>query len=147
MIFVEKKDLPDVFLDRLMRLAAFQNPEFYQAQAMRLSTFGKLRVIACGEDLINHIALPRGLLRDVLDLCDSHRIAVGVTDHRFSGVPFEVEFHGDRRPTQIEATKAMAAYDEGVLCAPTAFGKTAVAARLIALRRVNTLVLVHRRPL
>ena len=147
MIFVEKKDLPDVFLDRLMRLAAFQNPEFYQAQAMRLSTFGKLRVIACAEDLIHHIALPRGLLQEVLHLSESHRIAVEVTDHRFSGVPFEVEFHGDRRPTQIEAAKAMAAYDEGVLCAPTAFGKTAIAASLIALRKVNTLVLVHRRQL
>jgi superfamily II DNA or RNA helicase len=41
----------------------------------------------------------------------------------------------------------MAAYDEGVLCAPTAFGKTAIAANLIALRKVNTLVLVHRRQL
>lgn len=147
MIFVEKKDLPDVFLDRLMRLAAFQNPEFYQAQAMRLSTFGKLRVIACAEDMIHHIALPRGLLQEVLDLCESHRIAVEVTDHRFRGVPFEVEFHGDRRSTQIEAVKAMAAYDEGVLCAPTAFGKTAIAASLIAHRKVNTLVLVHRRQL
>jgi hypothetical protein len=43
LIYVEKKDLSDVFLDRLMRLAAFQNPEFYRAQAMRLSTFGKPR--------------------------------------------------------------------------------------------------------
>ena len=76
LIYVEKKDLPDVFLDRLIRLAAFQNPEFYQAQAMRLSTFGKPRVIACAEDLLHHIALPRGLLKEVLDLFESHRIAV-----------------------------------------------------------------------
>jgi hypothetical protein len=47
---VEKKNLPDVFLDRLIRLAAFQNPEFYKNQAMRLSTFGKARVIGCAED-------------------------------------------------------------------------------------------------
>jgi len=39
LIYIEKKDLPDVFLDRLIRLAAFQNPEFYSTQAMRLSTF------------------------------------------------------------------------------------------------------------
>jgi superfamily II DNA or RNA helicase len=147
LIYVEKKDLPDVFLDRLMRLAAFQNPEFYRAQAMRLSTFDKPRVIACAEDLPHHIALPRGLLKEILDLFESHRIAVKVTDHRFGGVPVEVEFHGDARANQIAAVKALAAYDEGVLCAPTAFGKTAVAARLIALRRVNTLVLVHRRQL
>jgi len=147
LIYVEKKDLPDAFLDRLIRLAAFQNPEFYSAQAMRLSTFGKPRVIACAEDLLHHIALPRGLLKEVLDLFESHRIAVEVTDHRFSGVPIEVDFHGDRRSSQTEAAKALAAYDDGILCAPTAFGKTAVAAQLIASRKVNTLVLVHRRHL
>jgi hypothetical protein len=147
LIYIEKKDLSDVFLDRLMRLAAFQNPEFYRAQAMRLSTFGKPRVIACAEDLRHYLALPRGLLKDILDLFDSHRIAVKVTDHRFGGVPVEFDFHGERRPTQIEAARALAVYDEGVLCAPTAFGKTAIAANLIALRKVNTLVLVHRRQL
>jgi hypothetical protein len=108
LIYVENKDLSDVFLDRLMRLAAFQNPEFYSAR---------------------HIALPRGLLKELLDLFDSHRIAVKVTDYRFGGVPVEFDFHGDRRPTQIEAAKTLAASDEGILCAPTAFGKTAVAAK------------------
>ena len=147
LIYVEKKDLPDAFLDRLIRLAAFQNPEFYKTQAMRLSTFGKPRVIGCAEDLPHHIALPRGLLQEVLDLFQSHRIAVDVTDHRFSGVPIEVDFQGDRRAGQTEAAKALAACDDGILCAPTAFGKTAVAAQLIAMRKVNTLVLVHRRHL
>jgi len=147
LIYVEKIDLPNVFLDRLMRLAAFQNPEFYRAQAMRLSTFGKPRVIACAEDLLHHIALPRGLLKEVLDLFESHRIEVEVTDHRSGGVPVEVDFHGDRRPGQIEAAKTLAANDEGILCAPTAFGKTAIAAQLMALRKVNTLILVHRRQL
>src|SRR3989454_4474430 len=143
LIYVEKKDLPDVFLDRLIRLAAFQNPEFYKTQAMRLSTFGKPRVIGCAEDLLHHVALPRGLLKEVLDLFQSHSIAVNVTDHRFSGVPIQVDFQGDRRAAQTEAAKALAACDDGILCAPTAFGKTAVAAQLIAMRKVNTLVLVH----
>jgi superfamily II DNA or RNA helicase len=147
MIYVEKKDLPDVFLDRLMRLAAFQNPEFYRAQAMRLSTFAKPRVISCAEDISHHIALPRGLLQEVLDQFQSHRIAVKVEDHRFAGVPVDVDFHGDRRVSQAEAARALAASDEGILCAPTAFGKTAIAAQLIALRKVNTLVMVHRRQL
>ena len=147
LIYVEKKDLPDAFLDRLIRLAAFQNPEFYKTQATRLSTFGKPRVIGCAEDLLHHIALPRGLLKEVLDLFHSNRIAVDVTDHRFGGVPIEVDFQGDRRAAQTEAAKALAACDDGILCAPTAFGKTAVAAQLIALRKVNTLVLVHRRHL
>lgn len=41
----------------------------------------------------------------------------------------------------------MAEHDTGVLAATTAFGKTVVAARLIAARGVNTLVLVHRQQL
>jgi len=147
LIYIEKKGLPDAFLDRLLRLAAFQNPEFYRTQAMRLSTFGKPRVIGCAEDLAHHIALPRGLLTDVLDLLQSHGIGADITDHRIIGLPIEVDFHGERRAAQTEAARALAACDEGILCAPTAFGKTAVAAQLIAMRKVNTLVLVHRRHL
>ena len=61
LLYVEKKNLPPAMLNRLLRLAAFQNPEFYKAQAMRLSTFGKPRIISCGQDFAQHIALPRGL--------------------------------------------------------------------------------------
>lgn len=147
LVYVEKKDLPMAFLNCLVRLAAFQNPEFYSAQSMRLSTFGKPRVIACAEEFPNHIALPRGLLGETLALFDAHSITVEVSDHRFAGIPIEADFHGDTRFGQKEAAKTLAAFDNGILCAPTAFGKTTVAARLIAMRKVNTLVLVHRRHL
>ncbi|MBI4468108.1 MAG: DUF3883 domain-containing protein [Acidobacteria bacterium] len=157
-IYVEKDGLPAAFLSRLIRLAAFQNPEFYKAQAMRLSTFGKPRVIGCAEDLPRHIALPRGLLPDVLDLLASVQLSaphrgqetpptVDLSDQRCVGEPVETEFHGKLRDGQEEAVKALAAFDSGILCAPTAFGKTVVAAWLIAERGVNTLVLVHRRHL
>jgi hypothetical protein len=49
LVYVEKKGLPSGMLDRLIRVAAFQNPEFYKAQAMRLSTYGKPPFISCGE--------------------------------------------------------------------------------------------------
>ena len=45
------------------------------------------------------------------------------------------------------AASAMLAHDTGILAATTAFGKTVVAAWLIARRGVNTLVLVHRKQL
>jgi superfamily II DNA or RNA helicase len=51
------------------------------------------------------------------------------------------------RSGQELAAKAMSMHDIGVLAAATAFGKTVIAARLIADRAVNTLVLVHRRQL
>jgi hypothetical protein len=147
LLYVEKEGLPPAMLNRLLRLAAFQNPEFYKAQAMRLPTYTKPRVIACGQDFPKHIALPRGCLSDVLSLLRAHHIQPEVRDERFSGVPIEAEFNGQLRPAQEEAVNGIVGHDEGILCAPTAFGKTAVAAWLIARRKANTLILVHRQQL
>ncbi len=146
-VYVAKLGLPSAMLNRLLRLAAFQNPEFYKAQALRLSTYATPRVIACGEDLAQHIALPRGCFADILALLEAHQITPMLRDERFGGTPIAVEFHSQLRDFQEEAATQISAHDEGVLCAPTAFGKTAVAAWLIAQRQVNTLVLVHRQQL
>lgn len=146
-VYVEKNELPSAMLNRLLRLAAFQNPEFYKAQAMRLPTFNKARVIACGEDLANYIALPRGCIADVAQLLETHKIDIVIRDERFAGHAINVEFTGQLRPAQQNAAAMIAEHDQGILCAPTAFGKTALAAWMIAARKVNTLVLVHRQQL
>ena len=147
LVYVEKQGLPPAMINRILRIAAFQNPEFYKAQAMRLSTFGKPRIISCGEDFARHIAVPRGCIGEVLELLKSHGIQPEGHDERNSGVAVATEFRGRLRPDQEEAAAQMLRHDDGILCAPTAFGKTAVAAWLIAQRKVNTLVLVHRRQL
>ena len=147
LLYIEKKDLPSGMLNRLLRLAAFQNPGFYKAQSMRLSTFNKPRVIACGEDLANHVALPRGCLTEVLALLGAHQVKAEVRDERFGGTAIEAEFRGQLRTSQREAVSTLNGCDEGILSAPPAFGKTAVAAWLIAERKVSTLVLVHRQQL
>jgi superfamily II DNA or RNA helicase len=147
LIYIEKRDLPPSMLNELLRLAAFQNPEFYKAQAMRLSTYDKPRVIACGKDFPQHIAVPRGCLTETLTLLEAHKIRPDVRDERFMGKPIDVEFQGQLRPFQEEAVSKIGNHEEGILCAPTAFGKTAVAAWFIAERKVNTLVLVHRQQL
>ncbi len=147
LLYIEKKTLPPAMLNRLLRLAAFQNPEFYKAQAMRLSTFGKPRIISCGQDFAQHIALPRGCLAEVTALLVDHMIEADIRDERYAGTPIEANFQGRLRSYQEEAVGLIGDHDDGILCAPTAFGKTAVAAWLIAKRKVNTLVLVHRQQL
>ena len=134
-------------LNRLLRIAAFQNPEFYKSQAMRLSTYDKPRVIACGQDFEKHVAVPRGCLADVLALFEGHKICPELRDERYPGLPIDVEFQGQLRTFQEDAVSKVIEHDEGILCAPTAFGKTAVGAWLIARRKVNTLVVVHRQQL
>jgi superfamily II DNA or RNA helicase/very-short-patch-repair endonuclease len=146
-IYIAKDGLPPSLRNRLLRLAAFQNPEFYKAQAMHLSTYGKPRIIACAEDLDRYIAVPRGCLEEVQALLADLHIEMDVRDKRFAGNPLQVTFHGQLRPEQLAAARRMLAHDTGVLSATTAFGKTVIAAWLIAERAVNTLVLVHRRQL
>ncbi len=143
-IYIPKQDLAPGLRNRLLRVAAFQNPEFYRAQAMRLSTFGKPRIIDCAEDHPQYVALPRGCRDDVETCLGELGIEAVWRDERFSGRPLDASFRGELRPEQQAAAEALAAQDAGVLAASTAFGKTVVAAWLIARRRVNTLVLVHR---
>jgi len=148
-VYIDRSALPASMTARLVRLAAFQNPEFYRAQAMRLPTFGKPRIISCAELTPLYVGLPRGCLDEVISLLQSHNVGVDLEDHRLAGNPLppEVRFVGELRGVQKEAFEALVPHDFGVLAATTAFGKTVVAAALIARRQCNTLVLVHRREL
>jgi len=146
-LYFPKEQLTPGLHNALARLAAFQNPEFYKAQAMRISTYDKPRIIACAEDLPEHLALPRGCLDEVLELFRDLKIRPEIDDQRHAGEPVELAFHGTLRPDQETAAAAMLAHDTGVLAATTAFGKTVLAAKLIAARGVNTLILVHRQQL
>lgn len=146
-IYIAKDGLHPGLRNRLLRLAAFQNPEFYKAQAMRLSTWDKPRVIACAEDHPLHVGLPRGCLDDLRHALNALGVRTKIRDERYTGRPIDVAFHGELRPDQRAAADAMLSHETGVLAATTAFGKTVVAAWLIAQRGVSTLVLVHRRQL
>lgn len=144
LVYFEKSELPQPLANRLIRLAAFQNPEFYKAQAMRFPVWDKPRVIGCAENYPNHIALPRGCFEAALDLLGQNRIRCDLRDEREAGEVLDVDFVGTLRPDQESAVSEILSHKTGVLCAPTAFGKTVAAAAIIARRGINTLVLVHR---
>ena len=107
-----------------MRLAAFQNPTFYQNQALRLSVWNTPRIIGCADNLAHHVALPRDCLGDVLALLKANSIKYQIDDKRLDGEEIQVEFAGTLRRDQDKAVKAMHKQESGVLCAPPAFGKT-----------------------
>lgn len=93
-LYISKSGLPSSAIHALMRIASFSNPEFHKAQAMRLSTYGKPRVISCAEDLGNAVVLPRGCLQEVLSLFEEYAVQVSVEDQRSSGTAIEAEFTG-----------------------------------------------------
>ena len=147
MLYVEKEGLSQNALNTLKRFAAFKNPEFYKAQAMRLPTFGKPRVISCSDDYENHLALPVGCEDDIRSFLKENHVSIIQADESNPGKTIDVEFRGVLQDEQQHALDALSAYDNGVLSATTAFGKTVIGAKLISLKKVNTLVLVHRQQL
>jgi len=146
-LYIEKVSLVQPLANRLIRLATFSNPEFHQAQKLRLPIWNKPRLISCAEQFPQHIALPRGCLDAMLELLREHNIGCQLQDERCNGEQLELFFNGQLRADQAAAVEDMLRFDHGILCAPTAFGKTIVAAALMAHRNVNTLILVHRKEL
>lgn len=143
-LFVEKAGLPQALMNRLIRIAAFQNPEFYKLQATRRSTWNTPRIVSRAENHAKYLSLPRGCLSDVQALLAANNIELRLADARSLGRPMSAKFKGVLRADQQEALDAVIQHDFGMLIAPTAFGKTVTAAALIARRKVSTLVIVHR---
>jgi superfamily II DNA or RNA helicase len=147
MLYIGKSGISQRALNILKRLAAFKNPEFYRAQAMRMSTYGKPRIISCAEETPEHLCLPRGCEADLATLLAEAGVEVEWSDKTQPGRHIEVAFTGVLREDQQLVAEAMLKHDCGVLAAATAFGKTVIAARLIAERKTNTLILTHRQQL
>jgi superfamily II DNA or RNA helicase len=146
-LYIEKAGVPSALLNHIQRLAAFQNPEFYKKQRMRLSTRGEPRVISCFEDLPEHLAIPRGCLPALENLLQVYSVALHLEDKRDLGQTLDVRFNGDLTPIQQSAADALLAHDNGIFVGPPGIGKTVLGTYLIAERRRNTLVLVHRQQL
>jgi hypothetical protein len=146
-LYILKNQLSSSLYNRLVRIAAFPNPAFYKAQAMRLSTYDKPRIVSCARDYPEYVALPRGCLQELLDLLHELGVLLCADDKRTNGKSLSVQFHGELNKLQMKAAEDLLKQETGVLVAPTAFGKTVVAAWLIANRKVSTLILVHTRQL
>jgi superfamily II DNA or RNA helicase len=146
-LYIDRSALPPAMIARLVRLAAFQNPEFYRAQAMRFPTYDKPRIVSCASLHPRHVELPRNCMDEAVELLRSHNVEAEIEDLRERGSVLECRFLGNLRSEQQAAVSALIPHDCGVLAATTAFGKTVVAAALIAQRGCNTLILVHRKQL
>lgn len=143
MLYISKKGFSNKVLNSLKRIAAFRNPDFYKAQAMRLPTYDKPRIISLSDETPDYMCLPRGCETDLVNMFSSLKADIEWIDETCPGRIVSVDFNGQLREEQADATDSMLEYDNGVLSATTAFGKTVIGAKLISAKKVNTLILVH----
>ena len=144
MLFIPKDGISQRALNRLKRLASFKNPMFYRQQAMRLSTYGQPPIISCADETTDYLCLPRGCEMDLFAELEQFGIDVHLIDKTYHGEKIDVVFNGHLRDEQYLALEQLLQHDIGILSGTTAFGKTVVAIKLIAERKVNTLILVDK---
>ena len=146
-IYIPLNSVSAKVLNHIKRIAAFRNPEFYKKQAMRMSTYGIPRIISCFDITDDYLAMPRGCKEAIMKLLDSNGAKYTIVDETNHGKAVAVTFLGTEREEQLDAIESLLPFDNGILHATTAFGKTVTAASLIARRKVNTLILVHSKAL
>ena len=142
MLYVNKRGMSNKAQNRIRRLAAFGNPEFYRAQAMHQSVYGKHRIIWCGDEDEQSIMLPRGCEQKLTDLAQERGFACSFDDKRNNGNPIKAEFSGALRDRQQKAADALLRHEDGILMAPPGFGKTVIGAYIIGNLKMRTLIIV-----
>ena len=147
-VYIRQTELTPTLRGRLIRLAAFVNPVYADMQRLRLNVYNTPRVIDRSVNGDDYLILPRGCLDGALKTIRDDGAEWEIADKRVEGEPVKgLEFVGELREEQRLAAQALVKHDTGVLAAGTAFGKTVLAAWMIAERKVPTLVLVNRRQL
>ena len=147
MLYVPLASLSAKCVNIFKRIAAFRNPEFYEKQGMRLSTYNIPRIISCSEMTDDYLALPRGCEDAVCGILTQHGVKVVISDKTNHGHNINVTFRESLREEQQNAMEAFSGHNIGTLSATTAFGKTVFAIGMLARRKVNTLILVHNKAL
>ncbi|WP_257955535.1 TOTE conflict system archaeo-eukaryotic primase domain-containing protein [Nocardioides sp. B-3] len=132
----------------LKHAASTYNPEFYDRQRRRQSTWNVPRIITSyDETLDDHLVLPRGLHDTATRLIEEAGSKIEVDDQRVSGEPLDLSSTFDLRSQQREAVESLIPHELGLLVAPPGSGKTVMACAVIAERGIPTLVLVDRKTL
>lgn len=142
-VYIDALNLKPRIQNQIRCLATIDNPKYYENKRMGFSNYYIFSTIYKGMDIDGYIKIPRGLYEKVINECEKTGISYHVDDQREKGIPLRISFSGDLQMKQDLAAQRLLAYDNGVLSAATAFGKTVVCSYLIAKRKVNTLILLE----
>jgi superfamily II DNA or RNA helicase len=144
---IEKSGIPPWLLAQMKQLALLQNPQFYEREKLRLSTWRIPRFIKCYEEDASHIHLPRGTVEELREIAAAAGTKFSLTDQRTVPEKLSLQFLGSLTPKQMNAVQAVLSDDMGVLVAPPGAGKTVMGCYAVAERNVPTLILAHRKPI
>lgn len=146
-IYVDSINLMPRIQNEIRSLAAFDNPVYYKNKYLGYSNYDNASYIYLGRDIDDYINIPRGLLDKLVNKCKEANIEYEISNEREIKRRIRVEFKGNLKTQQDIASTKILEYDDGILEATTAFGKTVVGSYLISKRKVSTLILVDQKTL
>lgn len=147
MLAIDRIGVPPTILAALKHLASLHNPEFYEKEKLRFSTWNTPRFIRCYRETLDQLLLPRGLRDKAATIVKEAGSRLTVLDGYADVEPIDVTLQAVLTAEQTAATEALTRHDLGVLVAPPGSGKTVVGCALIAHHATPTLVIVDRKPL
>jgi len=147
MLGIDRIGMPPALLAALKHLASLHNPEFYEKERLRFSTWNTPRFIRCYRETLDQLLLPRGLQNKAAVVVSDAGSRLNIFAAYATPDPIETGLLATLAPEQQAATDALAAHNLGMLVAPPGSGKTVVGCALIARHSVPTLVIVDRKPL
>ena len=143
-VYVDSLNLLPALQNQIKGMATIDNPEFWKRDRLGRSNYYNLRTISMWSESEGYIRVPVGLLERIEAKCNDAGISVKKHDNRSHGRPIRVKFKGELRDQQELASMQLEMHENGIICAPPAFGKTVLAAYMISRRKVNTLILLDK---
>jgi len=143
-VYVDALNINPRLQNQIRCMATIDNPVFHKNKRLGYSNYYNFSSIYLGMDDSGYIKIPRGLFEKLTDACKEADIKYKIEDQRERGIPIRCSFNGSLKDKQDIAAETMLRFDNGILSAATAFGKTVVCSYLISERKVNTLVLVDK---
>jgi len=143
-IYINTTNLSKDIIEEFKDIASFENPQIKILQNLRKPLFNTPKFIKSYEFEKDTIILPRGLMRDVIEILMANNIKYKIIDKR---IQIKEEFKSIKftlRDEQEDAIKAISKKDFSICVAQPGFGKTLIGAKMIELRKVNTLVIVNK---